>query len=390
MKCMAGPVGLALLLASCGPSDADVIVTRSDSAGVALVMNAGPDRAASWSTNPDYRLGGQPSGPESFYQLYPRYVSVSSNGMIGILNRQAFQASVFGPDGTLLRTYGEEGEGPGELSLPSAIAVQPDGEVLVYDFRKRALVRFSAEGAVLDESRPTVPFNGVGMAGTRTGLLLLSDTRPRGDGEVTRSVLHLSPADTVQLGPTVTGSSKTIYYSSCGGVRMSLPPLFSAELPWASNGVRTAVAPGPHYSVWIFDDTTLVNVIRRDIEPEAVTPAVAEREIGEGEAWGVAGQECVVPPREVIEQRGYEPAVPVVEAVAVTPSRELWVKRRSPGTSVRSLDVFDDEGWYVHTVTPSPPFPIGFLPDGRFVTIETDSLDIQTVAVYATRAEGDG
>lgn len=382
-KCLAGPVGLALLLSSCGPSDADVIVTRSDSAGVALVMNAGPDRAASWSLKLDYRLGGQPSGPESFYQLYPRYVSVSPTGMIGVLNRQAFQVSVFDPDGTLLRTYGEEGEGPGEFNVPSAVAVQADGEVLVHAFGKRALVRFSAEGEVLDERRPSVPFNGVGMAGTRTGLLLLSDTRPRGDGEVTRRILHLSPADTVQLGPTVTGSSKTIDYSACGGVRMSLPPLFSAELPWGSNGVRTAVAPGPHYSVWVFDDTTLVNVVRRDIEPEVVTPEVAERELGDGEAWGVAGQECVVPPREVIEQRGYEPAVPVVEAVAVTPSGQLWVKRRSPGTSVRSLDVFDDQGQYIYTVTPSPPFPVGFLPDGRFVTIETDSLDIQTLAVYA-------
>src|SRR5690606_33257503 len=140
-KWMTGPVGLALLLTSCGQSDSHTVVTRSDSAGVALVVSSGPDQAASWSLSLKYRLGGQPSGPESFYQLYPRYVSVSPAGMIGILNGHAFQASVFGPDGTLFRTYGAEGEGPGELSSPSAIAIRPDGEVLVYDFRKRALVR---------------------------------------------------------------------------------------------------------------------------------------------------------------------------------------------------------------------------------------------------------
>ena len=103
---------------------------------------------------------------------------------------------------------------------------------------------------------------------------------------------------------------------------------------------------------------------------------------GDGEAWTVAGQECVVPPHEVIEQRGLEAALPLVEAVAVTPTGDLWVKRRNPGTSIRSLDVFDGEGRYVETVTPSPPFPVGFLPDGRVETIETDSLDIQTLAVY--------
>lgn len=32
----------------------------------------------------------------------------------------------------------------------------------------------------------------------------------------------------------------------------------------------------------------------RDIEPEVVTPEVAERELGDGEAWDVAGQEWVL------------------------------------------------------------------------------------------------
>lgn len=62
----------ALLLSACGGRDATVTTTRSDSAGVVIVMNVGPDEpAASSPRSLDYRLGGEPSGPESFYQLYP-------------------------------------------------------------------------------------------------------------------------------------------------------------------------------------------------------------------------------------------------------------------------------------------------------------------------------
>lgn len=378
----------ALLLAACGGRDATVATTRSDSAGVVIVMNMGPDEPATPSPRSlDYRLGGEPSGPESFYQLYPWQVSVAPTGVIGVLNQEAYEASTFSSDGVLLATYGREGGGPGELRYPSSIAVRPNGDVLVYDYQKQALVGFSASGEVLDERRLTVPFHGMGMAGTRVGLIVLSDTRPRGTGTVTRRILHLTPTDTVQLGPGVNSSTNTVVYESCG-MRLSQPPLFASDLVWASDGARTAVVAGADYSIWVFDDTTLAHVVRRDIEPEAVTEGVARREVGDGESWSVGGRECLVPADEILEQRGYAAAVPVVEAVAVTPSGGLWVRRRSPGTRERSLDVFDRDGRYLESVSPSPPFPIGFLPDGRYVTIETDSLDVQTLAVYSVGAGG--
>lgn len=169
---------------------------------------------------------------------------------------------------------------------------------------------------------------------------------------------------------------------------MSQPPLFASDMAWGSNGSRTAVAAGPEYSMWIFEDTTLIGIVRRDLQPEVVTEAIARREVGEGEHWSAGGRECLVPAHEVLEQRGYGPAVPIIEAVAVTPDGGLWVRRRSPGTQVRAVDRFDSDGRYLETVTPAPPFPIAFLPDGRLVTIEEDSLDIERVAVYRVGSEG--
>lgn len=376
-------VAAALLVGACDERNAVGTVTTTDSAGVVIRTSIGPDRLGSRPLTLDYRLGGQPSGPQSFYQLYPRYVSISTAGAIAILNQQAYVASVFESDGTLLRSYGSRGGGPGEFRFPASIGIRPDGEVLVYDFGKRSLVRFSAEGDVLDEASLSIPFTGLGIVGSETGMILLSETRPRGEGVVTKQVLHLSSSDTVPLGPSAESALKSVTYSSCD-VSMAQPPLFSSDITWASNGARTAVAAGPEYAVWIFDDTTLVHVVRRDLDPEMATPEVAEREVGEGERWGVAGRECLVPPHEILDQRGYEAVVPVIDALSVAPSGELWVRRRIVGTEVRSLDIFNGDGEYLETITPAPPFPIAFLPDGRLVTIETDSLDVQTVAVYRT------
>jgi len=377
----------AVSLSACGGAGESESVTRSDSAGVSIVTSVGGDRVLSSEMASAYSLGGKPSGPEAFYQVYPSQVGVGAQGEIAILNRQAHEVSEFSADGRFLATYGRQGEGPGELRFPSSVAVAPDGEVLVYDFGKRAVVPFAPDGTVLEERRPTVPFGGAGMVATPTGIVALSIDARGTAGKLTSRVLYLTPTDTVQLGPAVESSAKAVTYESCG-VTMEQSPLFASDLVWGSNGARTAVAAGPDYSIWVFDDTTAVEVIRRDLEPEAVTRGVAAREIGDGEHWNIGGRECLVPVDEVLDQRGYARSVPLVEAITVTPSGKLWVKRRNPGTQERSVDIFDADGAYLGTATPTPPFPIRFLPDGRALTIEKDSFDVETVEVYRVAVGG--
>lgn len=374
----------AALFSGCAGEGSEPLTTMVDSAGVTLVLNTGDDRPVSSTAQLSYRLGGAPTGPESFYQVYPWQVSIAPNGVIAVLNRGASQVSTFSADGAHLSSFGQPGEGPGEFRFPSSLAVTSSGDVLVYDYAKRALVGFDSSGVILEEQHLTVPFTGVRMASAGVGLVLLSERRPRGDGTGSRRILRLTSADTVELGPGVESAFKGVRYESCG-MSMSQPPLFAFDLAWGSSGHRTVMAPGPGYSIWMFEDTTLVRIVRRDMEPELATTEVALRELGVGEHWGIGGRDCLVPAREIVEARGFGTAVPIIENVAVTYTGELWVQRRSPGTPARAIDMFDADGRYVGTRSPDFPFPIGFLPDGRAVTIETDSLDVQTVAVYEMR-----
>ncbi len=379
------------LAGACADGDASGAGTlHVDSAGVVLNSYEGADRPLRMQTAAAYTLGGRESGPESFYQLYPRWVDVGADGRIAVLHSQAYRVEVFDSSGAHSMSLGREGDGPGELASPSAVVVRHDGEVGVYDYRKRAVVRYAPDGTALDQLPLTVPFNGYqGMVGTADGLLLLSRTAPRGAGDVVQRVLHLTGTDTVQLGPSVITSAQAVQYPSCG-MRITLPPLFAAEPLWASNGTRTAVVTGPEYSVLLFEGSRLARILRRPIGAEMVTPTVVERELGEGERWFAAGQECVVPPHEVTEARGHAALLPVVEALAVSPDGDVWVRRRVPASIERRIDLFDATGAYRGTLPGADaPFPVDFLPDGRVLTIETDALDLARVVVYRTEI-GDG
>jgi hypothetical protein len=370
-----------------GASDAPIAI-RVDSAGVELVTNAAPDRPLDVSFVREMEIGGDPSGPASFYQVYPAQVAATPDGGIAVLDRQGFQVTLFDSDGSPVVSFGREGDGPGEFRYPASIATLSDGSVSVYDYQKRALQSFTRDGAFVAQHGMTVPYNGIGMVGTPTGLLLLSQDVPRRDGDFSRRVLHLSATDTVQVGPTSPSRALSIEYTSCG-VRLAQPPLFASELVWASNGRGTAIVASAAYSIAIFDGLQLVRVVRREIEPEAVTEQVLSRVLGDGERLEIAGVECIVPPAEVIEQRGHADSVPLVEALAVSPTGHLWVKRRTPGSEEGGIDVFDPSGEYLGTTSRESPFPVTFLPDGKLVTIEADSFDIERVVTYVASIGGE-
>ncbi len=374
--------GIAVLVAACADgTPRPIAATRMDSAGVELVASVGEDVVYPLSLNRVLQLGGEASGPESFYQIDPSGVSVGEAGRVAVLDRQSSQVSVFESDGRHVLTVGREGDGPGEFRYPSSVALMPDGEIVMFDYGKRALVRFASDGSLLDQLSFGVPYNGRGMVPNGGGLMVLSQNAPRGDGELIRRLLHLTATDTVQVGPIVSSSSGNVFYESCG-VRMTQPPLFAADLVWATNGRRTVMAPGPEYSILVFEGTELVAVYRRDVAPESATEAVVTRMLGEGERWDIGGRECTVPIAELIEERGMGATVPIIHGLALSPTGEIWVDRVVPGSEERVVDLLAPDGEYRGTVGADLPFPVRFLPDGRFFAIEADSLDLERLVLY--------
>jgi hypothetical protein len=81
---------------------------------------------------PEVAIGSEDGGDATIFGNIASF-DVDREGRIYVLDRQAFEVRVFGPDGKHLRTFGRRGGGPGEFENPQGVRVTPDGRVIVRD-----------------------------------------------------------------------------------------------------------------------------------------------------------------------------------------------------------------------------------------------------------------
>jgi len=97
------------------------IVTRTDSAGVTIVHNSGPapTDGGGWSigTEATFSIGAlEGEAPYQFFQVSGTHRF--ADGRIGVVNAGTREVRIYSEDGTHLRTYGRQGEGPEEFQIP--------------------------------------------------------------------------------------------------------------------------------------------------------------------------------------------------------------------------------------------------------------------------------
>ena len=70
------------------------------------------------------------------------------------------------PDGTLVREFGEYGEAPGQLNLPTAVATDKDDNIYVTEAGNNRVQVFDADG----KSLKTLPDHGKARSSSRYGI----------------------------------------------------------------------------------------------------------------------------------------------------------------------------------------------------------------------------
>lgn len=73
-------------------------------------------------------------------------MAIGPRGDVFVVGRQMGRVEVFNTDGALMRAWGREGRGPGELLNPRDICVSAADEVFVADTDNHRVLVFSAEG----------------------------------------------------------------------------------------------------------------------------------------------------------------------------------------------------------------------------------------------------
>lgn len=77
-------------------------------------------------------------------------IAVEGDGSVYIANAQGAPViQVFGPDGRYLRGWGEHAQGPQNFSLPTGIAIDKNGQLIVVDSLRQSVAKFTREGKFL-------------------------------------------------------------------------------------------------------------------------------------------------------------------------------------------------------------------------------------------------
>ena len=83
----------------------------------------------------------------------PGWHLVDREGFIYICDLQDLQIKVFNPEGSMVRTIGQKGGGPGEFQNIDEIALLPDGRLLVLDWEGNRISLFDKEGEFINSHK---------------------------------------------------------------------------------------------------------------------------------------------------------------------------------------------------------------------------------------------
>ena len=375
------PLVLPLLTGCGGDAAGAPRAERTDSVGVTIIRNVVEDRPLDWRLDHVLSLGGAEQGPESFYNVFPGSVATDAAGRLYVLDAGNHRVVVFDSAGTPLRTMGSQGGGPGEIEMPLAFSVAPDGTVSVFDLGKRGFVRWGPDGEPLPSEPLELPYRGGPIVRTASATVLpVRDFDPETQ-QITETLLAIRGADTTEI---VAVPNPPAEMRDFGCVQMNLPPMFTPSLTWTAAGDTVLANAGAGYAVDLYQQGRQSASIRRDVPPRPVTREMALQEVGDEMKVTFGGQraECNIPAERVVEAQGYAPVLPAVKNVAVDPAGRIWVHRGHVKDEPAPIDLFAPDGEYLGTLPSGTPYPAAFTPGGDIIAVETDELDLPHVVVY--------
>jgi hypothetical protein len=316
--------------------------------------------SAGWEVRERFRIGAlEGDGPDVFGNITD--VELGTEGGLYVLDGQASEIRVFGPDGEHLRTFGRAGQGPGELSRPAGMAFDSEGTLWVMNWGNARFSGFDPQtGELVDERRRLATFAMMPWPGRFNDSDRLLDVGLGSDGQPV--VLGLNgdfvPQDTLAL-PQPDERHRILFRRGELPVMAAMIP-FAPQPSWAGHPAGgIVVGEGEVYRLHrvSFSGDTLVTI---EVQRQAAPVSREERDSALAAFRAVTQQQAggATPDRQ--------PRVPAMKpahgAVFVDGESRIWVRQIMEPGAVPSWDVIDADGrllgqisiplWPTH-VTPS-------------------------------------
>ena len=349
-----------------------------------------------------YRLGAVDGGG------WDTFGSVEGLGFDGagnlyILDTQAIRISVVDPEGSLVRQFIGEGEGPGEFGNNFArglrLAVMRDGRVAVYDVGYIGFSLFGADG----EFERRIP-----VGGDRKRRPILGDIQAFPGMERVLSTTWVGYLSTPDPGPRprfrpvlsydLSGDEAAVDTAATAWNPPSDRQAFRPELmAGALPGGGVAYSDSSAYAIkFTAQGGRVTRIVTRPFRPGPVTDRIKSEEIERhlesfettrqptvDPAMQAAVQRMIDAQRAGIESMEFYPELPVLLALRTDWEGTIWVRRRADeGAGGDPIDLITADGRYLGTfASGSTALPEAFGPDGLVAFVETDDLDVPFVVV---------
>ena len=337
-----------------------------------------------------------------------RSVHFDAEANLHIFDSQLDHILVVGPDGSLVRTVGGRGEGPGEFGNVTWVMVGRDGSYTVMGFSQIDLLESGGEFVRRVTMDPlTTGVVGAGVA-LPDGRLVATEILRLGQGDQPEEAgrpIHLFPLD---------GAEPELLYTAWKlpeededelemsgdldtGVRLRIPAGRAFEpnldIDVLADG-RLALIDSIGYRVKLVGlDGSVAGTIERPISPLPVDDAIMEAERERYREREAAVTESGTRfnmriDRAGVEERTFADEVPVLYGIKVDWEDRIWVQRRGPtGQDDGPTDIVTPDGDYIGTL-PADGLrtPDAFGPGGLLAYIAHDEMEVPTVRVVRLAA----
>ena len=153
-----------------------------------------------WTTQPEYEIGDEMEGDALFARI-SSVVPTADGSRVYVLDRQAFEVTIWTPDGTLIGRVGREGDGPGDFMSPGSLFLFDDGFQVA---EGRRFTTFSLDGDLLRADgleRAMSPYpSGSASFGRRYHAIAMFDDRSVGAVSSAAQMLYGSVSEEMSEG----------------------------------------------------------------------------------------------------------------------------------------------------------------------------------------------
>ena len=387
----------AALLLACGDSG------DGSAAGASGTLD-GPDVMVNAVTEEVFTVGSVAGDDwDTFGSVRSVHFDAQSN--LHIFDSQADHILVVGPDGSLVRTVGGQGEGPGEFDNVIRAIVGRDGSYTVMGFTNIDLFEPTGEFVRRITTDPGTTGILTAVAALPDGRLVVTDITRFGEEDEAEEAgrpIHLFALDSVNPELLYTAwelpEEDEEAFELTGDMETGMRARFAAGRafePRLGIGVltdgRLALIDSIGYRVKLVGlDGSVTGIVERPIAPLAVDEGIMEaererfRERDEAARARVSNSNLpILIEREGVEGRTFADEIPVLYGLEVDWEDRIWLERWGPtGDDDGPTDIVTPDGEYVGTLPPDGlRTPDAFGPGGLMAYIERDDLDVPIVRV---------